>query len=91
MGFTADDIKELNEKIQYQVVFIDKLREEVGKVIIGQHYMLDRLLIGLLTNGTFFSKVFRALQKHLPSNHCRRPFMRNSAGYSLLLICCLPM
>ena len=51
MGFTANDIKELNEKIQYQGIFIDKLREEVGKIIIGQHYMLDRLLIGLLTNG----------------------------------------
>jgi MoxR-like ATPase len=32
-------------------VFIDKLRDEIGKVIIGQYYMLDRLLIGLLTNG----------------------------------------
>lgn len=48
---TSDDIRQLNEKIQYQAVFIDRLREEVGRVIIGQHYMLDRLLIGLLSNG----------------------------------------
>ena len=65
MGFTAEDIKELNEKIQYQVVFIDKLREEVGKVIIGQHYMLDRLLIGLLTNGHILLEGVPGLAKTL--------------------------
>jgi MoxR-like ATPase len=48
---TADDIRQLNEKIQYHGAFIDRLRDEVGRVIIGQYYMLDRLLIGLLSNG----------------------------------------
>ncbi|MEI6949449.1 MoxR family ATPase [Paraflavisolibacter sp. H34] len=48
---TADDIRQLNERIGYSGRFIDMLREEVGKVIIGQTYMLDRLLIGLLSNG----------------------------------------
>ena len=65
MGFTAGDIKELNEKIQYQGMFIDKLREEVGKVIIGQHYMLDRLLIGLLTNGHILLEGVPGLAKTL--------------------------
>jgi MoxR-like ATPase len=65
MGFTANDIKELNEKIQYQGVFIDKLRDEVGKVIIGQHYMLDRLLIGLLTNGHILLEGVPGLAKTL--------------------------
>jgi MoxR-like ATPase len=51
MVLTADDIRQLNEKIQYHSSFVDKLRDEVGQVIIGQHYMLDRLLIGLLSNG----------------------------------------
>jgi MoxR-like ATPase len=48
---TAEDIRQLNEKISYSGRFIDTLRTEVGKVIIGQAYMLDRLLIGLLSNG----------------------------------------
>ena len=65
MGFTANDIKELNEKIQYQGVFIDKLRDEVGKIIIGQHYMLDRLLIGLLTNGHILLEGVPGLAKTL--------------------------
>jgi MoxR-like ATPase len=48
---TAEDIRQLNDKISYTGRFIDVLRKEVGKVIIGQSYMLDRLLIGLLSNG----------------------------------------
>ena len=51
MVLTADDIRQLNEKIQHQSVFIDRLRDEVGTVIIGQSGMLDRLLIGLLSSG----------------------------------------
>lgn len=65
MGFTANDIKELNEKIQYHSTFIDRLKEEVGKVIIGQHYMLDRLLIGLLTNGHILLEGVPGLAKTL--------------------------
>jgi len=48
---TAEDIRQLNEKIGYAGKFVDTLRQEVGKVIVGQSYMLDRLLIGLLSNG----------------------------------------
>src|SRR6204780_3989325 len=51
MLYTAEDIRQLNNKIQYQAVFIDRLRDEIGRVIVGQHQMLDRLLIGLLSNG----------------------------------------
>jgi MoxR-like ATPase len=51
MVYTAEDIKQLNEKIQYHCSFIDRLRDEVGRVIVGQQHMLDRLLIGLLSNG----------------------------------------
>jgi len=48
---TADDIKQLNEKIQYAAGFIDKIRQEMAKVVVGQQYMVDRLLIGLLSHG----------------------------------------
>ncbi|HVY74432.1 MAG TPA: MoxR family ATPase [Puia sp.] len=49
--YTAEDIRQLNEKIQHESLFIDRIREEIGQVIVGQRYMLDRLLIGLLSNG----------------------------------------
>ncbi|RYZ24341.1 MAG: MoxR family ATPase [Chitinophagaceae bacterium] len=48
---TQEEIRQLNERIAYTGRFVGTLRQEVGKVIIGQPYMLDRLLIGMLANG----------------------------------------
>lgn len=48
---TAEDIRQLNERIGHAGQFTDTLRNEIGHVIIGQSHMLDRLLIGLLSNG----------------------------------------
>ncbi len=48
---TAEDIRQLNERISHAGQFTDKLKEEIGHVIVGQSHMLDRLLIGLLSNG----------------------------------------
>lgn len=46
-----DDIKVIHNRIHEQSVFVEQLLSEAGKVIVGQKYMLERLLIGLLTNG----------------------------------------
>ena len=43
------NIKELNERIERESVFVDTLRTEMGKVIVGQSHLVDTLLIGLLT------------------------------------------
>ena len=48
---TGEDVRRLNEAIAQQAVFIDALRDELHKVIVGQQYMIDRLLIGLLSSG----------------------------------------
>jgi MoxR-like ATPase len=48
---TGEEIKRLNEKIQYHAVFVDRLRNELAKVVVGQQHMVERLLIGLLSNG----------------------------------------
>jgi MoxR-like ATPase len=48
---TAEDIRLLNEKIQHAAMFVDRLRKELSKVVVGQLYMVDRLMIGLLSNG----------------------------------------
>jgi MoxR-like ATPase len=45
------DIKSLNEKIQRESAFVDMVTMEMQKVIIGQKQMVERLLIGLLSNG----------------------------------------
>src|SRR5258706_705132 len=62
---TAEDIRLLNERIGQAGQFTDKLRNEIGHVIVGQSHMLDRLLIGLLTNGHVLLQVFRGLAKTL--------------------------
>ena len=45
------DIEVIHQKIQKESVFVEALMNEVGKVIVGQKYMVERLLIGLLSNG----------------------------------------
>ena len=45
------DIKSLNERIQRESAFVELLQMEVGKIIVGQKPMVERLLIGLLSNG----------------------------------------
>jgi MoxR-like ATPase len=43
--------KAINELVQRESEFVDQVMTEVGKVIVGQSVMVDRLLIGLLTGG----------------------------------------
>ncbi len=47
----AEALRIVSEKIKQESVTINLLRQEVGKVIVGQQYMVDRLLIGLLADG----------------------------------------
>lgn len=45
------DIQAINEEIQNKSAFVEDITNEIGKIIIGQKYMVERLLIGLLSNG----------------------------------------
>ena len=45
------DVRVINELVHKQSAFVDKLIAEVGKVIVGQKDMVERILIGLLTGG----------------------------------------
>ena len=44
------DVKEIAEKVQRESALLTRLREEMGKVIVGQRYLTDRLLLALLSN-----------------------------------------
>ncbi|MFY1047641.1 AAA family ATPase [Chryseobacterium sp. GP-SGM7] len=50
-SYQAEDIRQLTEKVKEQNFFFNLLRQEINKAIVGQHYMIDRLLIGLLGSG----------------------------------------
>src|SRR5262249_18642486 len=45
------DVRALNELVARESAFVDKVLNEVGKVIVGQSYMVERILVGLLTGG----------------------------------------
>ncbi len=45
------DLSAVNERLRTQYAFVDDLRDEIGRVVVGQQYMVDRLLIGLLARG----------------------------------------
>ena len=62
------DIKSLNEKIEKESAFVDLLQIELGKVIVGQHQMLERLLIGLLGQGHILLEGVPGLAKTLAIN-----------------------
>jgi len=45
------DVRALNELVAKESAFVDDLLAEIGKVVVGQSYMIERILIGLLTGG----------------------------------------
>jgi len=59
------EITELNEKIKRESEFIDVLFNEIGKAIIGQKTMVERLIIGLLSNGHILLEGVPGLAKTL--------------------------
>ena len=61
----AEEIKILTEKIQVQNHYFSLLKEEINKAIIGQEYMVERLLIGLLGNGHILLEGVPGLAKTL--------------------------
>jgi MoxR-like ATPase len=59
------NIKELNERIEKESAFVEMIKTEISKVIIGQKHLLDGLLIGLLSNGHILLEGVPGLAKTL--------------------------
>ncbi len=62
-GITA-----INEKVQQESVFISDLKNQIKKVIIGQEYLIDRLILGILANGHILIEGVPGLAKTLSVN-----------------------
>jgi MoxR-like ATPase len=65
---TAVDIASINKKIEKESAFVDLLTLEMGKVIVGQKHMVERLLIGLLGQGHILLEGVPGLAKTLAIN-----------------------
>ena len=59
------DIASLNERINRESAFVDVLNMELGKAIIGQKYMVERLMLALLSNGHILLEGVPGLAKTL--------------------------
>ncbi len=59
------DIEALNQQIYAESDFVDRIKAEAGKVIIGQHHMIERLLLGLLAKGHVLLEGLPGLAKTL--------------------------
>lgn len=62
---TSEEIRRITEKIEYGSTFTQRIRTEMGKVIVGQHQLIDKLLIGLLCNGHILLEGVPGLAKTL--------------------------
>jgi len=51
MTVQTDEIRAINERIERESVVVQTITAEVSKAIVGQQYLINRLLIGLLANG----------------------------------------
>ena len=63
MQFTS--VRELNEHVERESVFLRDVREEIGKVIVGQDELVDRMLIALLADGHILLEGVPGLAKTL--------------------------
>ena len=59
------DIKAIHERVKLEGAFVERLKREVQKVIVGQEYMIDRLLIGILCEGHLLLEGVPGLAKTL--------------------------
>ena len=46
-----NNVEVVRRHVEQQAQFVQRLRQEIGHVIVGQQYMVDRLLVGMLANG----------------------------------------
>lgn len=61
-------IEEINRRVMEQSQLIDRIEEEVAKVVVGQRYMIKRMLIGLLADGHILLEGVPGLAKTLAVN-----------------------
>jgi MoxR-like ATPase len=59
------DIEALNQQIYADSAFVERLTAETAKVIVGQHHMIERLLLGLLAGGHVLLEGLPGLAKTL--------------------------
>lgn len=63
--YASNDIEALSQEIYNESAFVDRILEASSRVIVGQHYMVSRLLLGLLADGHVLLEGLPGLAKTL--------------------------
>src|SRR3954471_13863114 len=61
----AQDIRAINDRVRNESIFVEEMFNEIGKVIVGQRYILERMLVGLLADGHILLEGVPGLAKTL--------------------------
>jgi len=64
-GGHNERIQAINEAVRQNSVWVAPLRQEIGRVLVGQKHLVDRLLVGLVTNGHILLEGVPGLAKTL--------------------------
>ncbi|MEW5995081.1 MAG: AAA family ATPase, partial [Candidatus Zixiibacteriota bacterium] len=59
------DIQQIQSKVESEASFVERLTSEISSVIVGQKYLIDRLLIGILSDGHILIEGVPGLAKTL--------------------------
>jgi MoxR-like ATPase len=68
----SQEVKAVHELVERESAFVDRITAELGKLVVGQHYMVERVLIGLLTGGHCLIEGVPGLAKTLTVNTLAR-------------------
>ncbi len=60
-----EDIQRINQRVAQESAFVHRLKEEIGKVIVGQEGIIEKLLVGLLADGHILLEGVPGLAKTL--------------------------
>jgi len=61
----AQDIRAINDRVRKESIFVEEMFNEIGKVIVGQRYVLERMMVGLLADGHLLLEGVPGLAKTL--------------------------
>ena len=84
------DIEVIQAKIRETSGFVDRLLDEVGRVIVGQKTMVERLLIGLLADGHVLMEGVPGLAKTLTVRTLADTIRHRFSASSSRRTCCRP-
>jgi MoxR-like ATPase len=75
----VEDIRSLNELVKRESEFVEALFEETARVVVGQRYMIERMLMGLLTGGHVLLEGVPGLAKTLTVTTLAKAIQADSA------------